>query len=42
VLERKVVFTQNPNIEIRNSKQILISNDRMTKNNLLKAHRFCH
>ena len=42
VPERKIVFRQNPNIEIRNSKQILISNDRMTKNNSLKAQHFCH
>ena len=40
--ERKVVFRQNPNIEIRKSKQILILNDRMTKNNSVKARRFCH
>jgi hypothetical protein len=26
VAERKVMFTQNPNIKIRNSKQILNSN----------------
>ncbi len=31
--ERKAMFRQNPNIEIRNPKQIRISNDRMIKTN---------
>jgi hypothetical protein len=30
--ERKVMFRQNPNIEIRNSKQIRTPNDKMTGN----------
>ena len=40
--ERKVMFRQNPNIEIRNAKQIRISNDKMTKTNLLELQCFCH
>ena len=36
------MFRQNPNIETRNSKQIRIPNDKMTKTNLLKFHCFCH
>ena len=42
VPERKVMFRQNTNIEARNSKQIQIPNDKMTKTNLLKFHCFCH
>jgi len=32
----------NPNIEIRNPKQIRISNDKMTQTKTLKIRRFCH
>ena len=42
VPERKVMFRQNPNIEIRNPKQIRISNDKMTKTNLLELRYLCH
>jgi hypothetical protein len=42
VPERKVIFRQNPNIETRNSKQIRIPNDKITKRNLLKFHCFGH
>jgi hypothetical protein len=42
VPERKVMFRQNPNIETRNSKQIRIPNDKITKRNLLKFHCFGH
>ena len=50
MLERKVPFGQNPNIEIRavlkasaaNPKQIRIPNDKMTKTNTFKIQCFCH
>jgi len=42
VPERKVVFRLNPNIEIRNSKQIRISNDKMPQTNTLGTRCFCH
>jgi len=42
VPERKPLFRQNPNIEIRNPKQIRISNDKMTQTKRLKIRSFCH
>jgi len=38
--ERKVMFRQNPNIEIRNPKQIRIPNNKMTKTNTLEISCF--
>ena len=42
VPERKPLFRQNPNIKIRNPKQIRISNDKMTQTKTLKTPSFCH
>jgi len=42
VPERKHLFRQNPNIEIRNPKQIRISNDKMIQTNTLKIQFFCY
>jgi len=40
--ERKRLFRQNPNIKIRNPKQIRISNDKMTQTKTMKIRCFCH
>jgi len=42
VPEQKVMFRQNPNIEILNTKQIRISNDKMTQTNILEIQCFFH
>jgi len=42
VPERKPMFRPNPNVEIRNSKQIRISNDKMTQTKTLQIRYFCH
>jgi hypothetical protein len=42
VPERKVMFRQNPNIRIRNSKQIPISNHKTIQTNTLEIRCFCN